>query len=169
MPEYRWFPHSKYRFLLVNDFTIALPLQKPSCKTFSVDGKAWGWLCGSSLTIAAGFAWDGCSPSKLFGSEWLSAPSPASTATASLCHDFFYQYLDAQSCPWDRQWADRQLLSLLRMNKFPGSNLYYAAVRLFGNIFVDAKQNELRGPYIQDHVMCELKRRSVPGLCHRNR
>ena len=147
-PSVDWRPSEKYRFLLRSDFTLTLPEDWHGHWLFYENGKCLATMLDSSMTIYAGFSWDGCSPSQLFGIKWLSAPSPASTIVGSLYHDLFYQFVGVRGCPWDRRCADDELRSLLRGNSFPAADLYYYAVRLFGGNFVQAKQGAARDPRI---------------------
>jgi len=148
IPFCSWAKKSKYRFTLLYNFQIQLDLDCKSNLLFQENNVGWGTLKNNYLNIKSGFSWDGCSPSQLFGIKWLSTPSPAETIAASLCHDFFYQYIGTANCPWDRAWADGEFKRILDMNNFKYAGVYYAAVRACGGIVLSKKQDVLRNTEI---------------------
>lgn len=81
-----------------------------SCESGFIDN---GWLF-----IKESYKWDGCTY----------AINTKRTKTASLIHDFFYEY-----GPISRELADKLFYKQLKTYKFQLAFIYYIGVRLFGN------------------------------------
>ncbi|MDD5705199.1 MAG: hypothetical protein PHR35_04695 [Kiritimatiellae bacterium] len=85
---------------------------------------------GSSTTIAAHYAWDGCTL----------APDLRGTCAASCLHDAVYQFAEDIAACWDwplrrvLRWGDELFRSRMRRDGAPRLIiwLYYWAVRLLG-------------------------------------
>ena len=86
-----------------------------------------------AITVLAGYAWDGCTPKFNFFDVLFGTPDGVvdtrtgrpKTYYASLYHDALYQFLGT-GLPLRRVTIDRF---------FRPRSLYFAAVRLFGNLF----------------------------------
>jgi hypothetical protein len=80
-----------------------------SCESGFIDS---GWLF-----IKEGYKWDGCTY----------AVNTKRTYTASLIHDFFYEYT-----PIDRKLADKLFYKQLKTDRFQLALVYYMGVSWFG-------------------------------------
>jgi len=76
-----------------------------------------GYISNGFLFIKESYKWDGCTY----------AINTKSTYTASLIHDFLYEY-----GPICRRKADKVFEQQLLKNGFQFAKLYYIAVRIFG-------------------------------------
>lgn len=92
----------------------------------------------ANITIPAKYSWDGCSPKfKLFGRVW-GTPDFQFTKRASLIHDALYQhagrhYLTRGECDYAFLHAMVHRQDFIPpFWQFVVSNIYYAAVRVFG-------------------------------------
>ena len=92
-----------------------------------------------TITIEADYAWDGCSPKWQIG--WLQfgvpdgAPTPDTgypyTYYASLLHDALLQWVGDPRMPFTREQIDLIFREKLTEDKFPATDIYYGAVRLY--------------------------------------
>jgi len=90
-----------------------------------------------AVMIAAGYAWDGCTPKfqccgRVFGA-WdgeIMADGRPQAWRASLLHDALYQFSYRRA--YTREQADIEFFHLLTEAKFKLASQYYSAVRLFG-------------------------------------
>jgi hypothetical protein len=101
--------------VLQSNFIIALPELygiEFSCES--------GYISDGVLFIKESYKWDGCT----YGIN------TERTYTASLIHDFLYEY-----APVDRLTADNIFYNQLKRFNFQFSALYYLAVRIFGGEF----------------------------------
>lgn len=109
---------------------------------FFTDEQGRLWLSiglDGTITVEAGYAWDGCSPKWKWG--WLlfgtpdGAPNPATaypyTYFASCLHDAMLQWEDDTHMPYSRAEIDRIFLERLLVEGFPAAWLYYRAVRFY--------------------------------------
>ena len=120
-------PDGPWRFTLLRPQMFALG-DSPS-RPFAND-----WIMvgrNGVITIAQGYAWDGCSvvPDGRRGSDGLPV-----TWRASLIHDALYQFC-IDNGVYTRQQADAAFRERLRMDGFALAGVYYAGVRLFGGLF----------------------------------
>ena len=96
----------------------------------------------STITVTAGYAWDGCTPKVCIFDILIGMPDGVVYAGtgrpkayfASLVHDALYQFLP-DGLPLARRHADAFFLRLLAESEFAPRWLYWAAVRLFGGFF----------------------------------
>ena len=96
---------------------------------------------GDALVLA-NYAWDGCTPKFSVFDVVIGVPDGVPNQVtkrpkayyASLLHDVFYQFLDAD-LPLSRGQADGVFLELLKRDRFAPRLIYYAAVRMFGGTF----------------------------------
>jgi hypothetical protein len=93
------------------------------------------------LTIKEGYAWDGCTPKICVFGRVIGTPDgrigedgKPITWKASLVHDALYQFIELHKIP--RKEIDALFLENLRSVDFKFARLYYAAVRMFGGIFI---------------------------------
>jgi hypothetical protein len=92
-----------------------------------------------TITVTAGYAWDGCSPKFcafdiLFGTPdgiVHAETGRPKTYYASLVHDALYQFL-REAAPLTRRDADRFFLRLLKESDFLPAHLYWLVVRVLG-------------------------------------
>jgi len=92
--------------------------------------------------VLATYAWDGCTPKFVLWDITIGIPDGIPNLNtkrpkayyASLLHDAFYQFLD-NDLPISRESADKIFLEILERDDFAPRRIYYAAVRLFGNLF----------------------------------
>lgn len=100
-----------------------------------------------TITIPAGYAWDGCTPKLSFfdlfvigtpdGIIQVKTGLPR-TGRGSLVHDALYQYMAWHE--FSRAEVDRLFLDLMRRDDFLLSRAYWLAVRLFGGLFAPRKR-----------------------------
>jgi len=107
------------------------------------------WLtiaADGTLTIPAGYAWDGCTPKfSLLDLLVLGVPDGVvsvhtgkpKTYYASLVHDALYQYFAWHSI--SRLEADQLFRDMMSERGFSLSWVYYWLVRVFGGLFVPKK------------------------------
>ncbi len=92
-----------------------------------------------TITVTAGYAWDGCSPKICAFDILLGTPDGIvhaetgrpKTYYASLVHDALYQFL-REAAPLTRRDADRFFLRLLKESDFLPAHLYWLVVRVLG-------------------------------------
>lgn len=93
------------------------------------------------IRVLKEYAWDGCSPKYAFLDVAWGIPDgiphhctkKPKAYEASLVHDALYQFLDA-GLPLTRKQADMVFRDILVARGFLLSGVYYAAVRLFGEL-----------------------------------
>src|SRR3989441_12713724 len=96
-----------------------------------------------TITVAARSAWDGCTPKFCIPDILLGTPdrlvdsktTQPKTYYASLVHDALYQFL-LDGLPFTRRQADGCFLRLMGQTGFAPRYVYWAAVRIFGWLFV---------------------------------
>ena len=96
-----------------------------------------------TIIVTERYAWDGCSPKMCVFDILLGTPDGVVDSTirqpktyyASLVHDALYQFL-LDGLPFSRRQADRCFLRLMGQTGFALRYLYWAAVRVFGWLFV---------------------------------
>ena len=126
----------KYRFVLLDDVTVESGLDL-GCHTFhDAGGVRRVSLCGTTWTVHAGYAWDGCSPKVNLCGRWTGTPDFEASRLASLIHDTGYQFLGCKCFPVKRRDVDCLFGHLInRDGRHMGSAFVYAgAVWLFGGI-----------------------------------
>lgn len=138
---YRQLPRnpSQYRFETLRPVTIALDCfafgsgGDLSCRDGT--GREWLRIGRHTLTIPAGYAWNGCSPKRhLRPFGWIGTPDFLPTRLASLFHDALYQFKRVDRFPFDRATCDLIFLEVMCLGKFRLANAYHGAVRDFGGI-----------------------------------
>lgn len=96
---------------------------------------------GTAVVLAT-YTWDGCTPKiALFDIPFGIPDGIPNEKTrkpkayyASLMHDVLYQFLEVQ-LPLTRKQVDTIFLELLEESDFAPRQIYYAAVRVFGDVF----------------------------------
>lgn len=96
---------------------------------------------GGRITVAAGYAWNGCSPKFCLFDLLLGTPEGVvdartgrpKTYFASLVHDALYQFA-GDGLPMSRRQADACFLRLMEETGFRPRYIYFGAVRLFGGV-----------------------------------
>jgi hypothetical protein len=96
-----------------------------------------------TITVTQGYAWDGCSPKICIFDILLGTPDGVVDSTtkrpktyyASLVHDALYQFL-LDGLPFTRRQVDGCFLRLMGQTRFAPRYVYWAAVRIFGWLFV---------------------------------
>ena len=117
-----------YRFQLAEPFQCTTPI------TEACAGSHWvGLAADGTLTIAAGYAWDGASGP---------IAQDATVIRGSLVHDALYQLM--RECGLAPRWRETADLLLRQMVTEDGMHsvmaaLVFQAVRTFGGQFVDPK------------------------------
>ena len=111
----------KYKFVLKENFeTYIHELRLFKFIFTDKDGITWGKIDHGYLTIKKGYAWNGCTI----------VPDTEQTYTASLLHDFGYQFHYAK-----RNVVDKIFHKQLVEDKFRYAEIYYLGVRIFGGLF----------------------------------
>lgn len=95
------------------------------------DNRVWATLTGDgTLTVMAGYMWNGCSPKWWAFGRWWGTPDPVCTRLASLVHDILYQFGKTTHFPFNREACDMVFYNIMiacSANKdFAGT--YYGAV-----------------------------------------
>jgi hypothetical protein len=125
---------SSWRWHVLRPVEYILPWSPPMDARFlDRDGIERFRIQRGVLSIAAGYAWNGCSPKRqLRGRIWIGTPDFARTIAASLPHDAFYQASACRHASTRREVVDDYFEALLRAARFPLAGLYAGAVRDFG-------------------------------------
>ena len=90
---------------------------------------------GDTITIPAGYSWDGCSPKTKIGGLIIGVPDfGMNTKYASLVHDALYQY-SSKLKNTKRADADRIFLILMGKQRFCLRYVYWGVVRSISWIF----------------------------------
>lgn len=141
--EYQELRGGRYRFVTNLNVSIRLRLPLQALILFrDKRGCERARFVGDKFRIAAGYAWNGCSPKRwIAGLGWVGTPDPEATRLASLVHDAFYQFLRTPHFPLSREQCDTVFLELLRLHRFPLASLYHRAVRGFGGIAASIAPN----------------------------
>lgn len=154
----------KYRYTLTHSIEFQHPLlhlERGVIRLIDQDGKLRGVLDtdDATLTIRAGYSWNGCSPKVRVAGLTLGTPDgpvkPAAwladrlgtdwqqdlpqTCPASLVHDCLYQWLDPLHL--ERWRADSVFHCLLHWLDWPAAGLYATAVDLFGGVAHSISRN----------------------------
>lgn len=138
----------KWIYVLDQDFEwdVSKHLNAPvpdGCAFEDRNGRRWLEINPMGMAkVLADYAWDGCTPKFVIWDIVFGIPDGIPNELtkkpkayyASLMHDALYQFLDA-GLPMDRKGADQVFLELLERDKFGPRWIYYAAVRLFGDLF----------------------------------
>lgn len=118
----------KYRFVLRQDLVVNI---KKGLQGFHIlrDGKtAWAMLDCDTLTIFAGYAFDGCSPAwRIFG-RWYGTPTPPCAVAAAAVHDCLRGYMRLACIGITRQDTDAIFYNMLKEAGFRASEVYHGAV-----------------------------------------
>ena len=132
-------------FVLPDDFRWASGLAAPQDLAFRDRTGVVRLIIGRSgtVTVPAGYAWDGCSPKICLFDIVFGIPDGvvdsrtrrAKTYYASLVHDAMYQFL-LDGLPYRRTQVDACFRRLMAETGFGPRWLYWAAVRLLGWFFV---------------------------------
>lgn len=126
--------HGKYRFKTLVPITYQVLGLSPKFRTrsFLVAYKEWLCVTSDTITIAAGYAWNGNSwkkGSRVFGKDvWLGTPDFEQTIAASLVHDAIYQFSDLLDIPFTREQSDLFYRDICRQNDFVLAPVYYGAL-----------------------------------------
>lgn len=137
----------KWIYVLDKDFSFNIKSHLPvdfstGCSFVDRNGKCWLEIqADGNATVFAPYAWDGCTPKFALWDILIGTPDGApnsrtkkpKTYYASLMHDVLYQFLDAES-PIKRKSADKIFLELMTRDNFAPRFLYFAAVRVFGDL-----------------------------------
>lgn len=132
----------KYRFRLLRPMTIRVTELAAYEHQLSLrDGKSkeWASIEYDSITIAAGYAWNGASPKwwvPCLG--WVGTPDPVATRLATLFHDVIYQFVTVDNFPLTFREADSIFFRIMAANKFPFANTYHGAVKDFGERYASS-------------------------------
>ena len=109
------------------------------------DAKGTPWLMIDThgvMTIAAGYASDGCSPKYAF-KRWIIGTPDGSvcpfcklpeTYYAFFVHDALCQFADHKDMPWSRAQIDKIFYNVLKRDQFKWAKFYYWAVVKLGPI-----------------------------------
>ncbi len=135
----------RWVFVLPADFRWASGLSVPRDLAFHDKKGAVRLIVHRSgiITVAASYAWDGCSPKFCAFDLLIGTPDGVvdsrtghpKTYYASLVHDAMYQFL-LDGLPFSRGQVDGCFRRLMAETGFGPRWLYWAAVRLFGWLFV---------------------------------
>jgi hypothetical protein len=125
----------RYRFVTRRPVVYVLDRSTAQFLSFR-DGRGREWLRvdGRRVTVAAGYAWNGCSPKRWFPLlGWVGTPDFPSTIFASLIHDCLYQFHACADFPFTRLECDDFFRRLVEIGGDADlARVYYGAVRRFG-------------------------------------
>lgn len=140
-----------YKFLLSESFTHRTQIKPQRWKnrnivaSFSDTNGTWLFISNAGeITVASGYAWDGCSPKiKVFDLWLIGTPDgilnistgQPKTYYASLIHDALCQFQNHPSMPYSRSEIDQIFLERLQQDGFKLAKCYYWAVRAFGSVY----------------------------------
>lgn len=121
------------------------------------DEKGNLWLVinkNGSLTVKAGYAWNGCTPKFGFFDILIGTPDGVVTKKtgkpkayyATMIHDSLYQFLPdmPKDIPITRKLADAYFLEILKRDEFALRGIYWLAVRIFGGLAMRGRKQVTR-------------------------
>jgi len=137
LSELRYTQGGKYRFVLTGDLVVHLNKGLRGDHIFRDGDTDWASLRGDTLTILAGYAFDGCSPAwQIFG-RWFGTPTPHSAVAACAVHDCLRGYMGLLCVEYTRKDTDDIFFDMLKEAGFPVGSVYHSAVAGFwGNLYI---------------------------------
>lgn len=132
-----------YVYTLAADYQYATGLTNTKPVMFGDDDHIWLIIDAEGvMTIAKGYASDGCSPRYVFCNYVISPPDGPidldtglpQTYYASLVHDALCQFIDSPDMPFSRAQIDRIFYDILVRDHFKWADQYYWAVTNLGPI-----------------------------------
>lgn len=120
-----------YKYITTKPFTY---VAKKGTRPFGYFAAPFIGIFNNTITIPAGYAWDGCFPKfRLFG-KIIGAPDLGIvTEEASLVHSALYQYAGLHDVT--KYEADEIFYDLMKLYNFKFAWFYYTAAKLFGSSF----------------------------------
>ena len=143
--DYEQLRGGNYRFRLLKPVTIYVEELESYREILSLrDGNEteWALIEGCTITISAGYAWNGASPKwwvPLIG--WVGTPDPESTRLATLFHDVMFQFIRVDGFPINFIQANSIFRRIMVAKGFRFSNTYFGAVTDFGKRFITPPTN----------------------------
>lgn len=116
--------HPKYDYVLTHDLRVRVDKYLGSHDFQDEFGRVWVEVRGYTITIKAGYAWDGASM----------APDFESVIAASCVHDAGCQFLKVTCFPLSKGEVDGIFLQMMP-RKFRLRWIYWGAVRVFGGVY----------------------------------
>ncbi len=130
-----------WRFVTLRETFIPIPgivgarEDREAIIFYSADGVIRGWIENHGITLASGYAWNGCSPKRwIWPFGWTGTPDYPSTILASAYHDMLYQFSRTQHFPLNRSEVDAIFYHTIAMSGAPKlAAIYHGAVEKFGS------------------------------------
>lgn len=134
-----------FRYVLEEDLHVNLKILRTHGfeelfrQSYLVDfSHQWLEIHKGTIMIPRGYAWNGCDPAyQVTKNFWIGTPDGTvrqdgkpSTYYASCVHDALCQF--RESVPVSKEFTVKLFLSMLKERDFAFSNLYAAAVNMFG-------------------------------------
>ncbi len=142
----------KYRFTLLEDYTIKLDTGWSGRHDFYAGGELRARLRDDVLTVAAEYAFDGCSPAFRIMGKWIGTPTPKNAIAAALVHDVLRQFLSLECVPYSRRDTDAAFYNVLRDSGFWGRDVYHGAV----NSWIGSLYAKIKGAEAGIHCSCSI-------------
>lgn len=128
LSDLRYRRGGKYRFTLTADLVVDLGKGYEGYHLLENAGTVWAILNGDTLTVFAGYAFDGCSPAwRIFG-IWIGTPTLHSAVAASCAHDVLRGFLHLPCVPFNRDASDDIFFDILRSQDHRWRDIYHGAV-----------------------------------------
>lgn len=123
---------SKYRFELLEDFSVRVDRKLGTHSFRDKRGAEWLSFDGDTITVRRFYNWNGSSPKIAIAGKWIGTPDTVSNLAGSVVHDALYQYLDAHCFPLDQADANTIFYELMKREGFALSGVYLGAVATLG-------------------------------------
>lgn len=143
---------SKYRFELLEDFSVRVDRKLGTHSFRDKHNAEWLGIEGDTITVRRFYNWNGSSPKIAVAGKWLGTPDTPKNLAGSVVHDALYQYLSADCFPLDQADANTIFYELMKREGFSMSGVYLGAVatlgypwRFFGDLFKKAPECHYHG------------------------
>jgi hypothetical protein len=123
---------SKYRFELLEDFSVRVDRQLGNHSFRDDRGTEWLNLNGNTITVRKFYNWNGSSPKIAVAGKWFGTPDTPTNLGGSVVHDALYQYLSADCFPLSQEDANAIFYNLMKLEGFALSGVYFGAVATLG-------------------------------------
>jgi hypothetical protein len=142
-----------YRFVTTKEITVRLHgllSTHPEVAFQDAKGKTWAWIICGKITIAKGYAWNGCSPKTYIGlppvGAWIGTPDFDATIIPSLIHDVLFQFAEVGKHTFHN--TNLQFLRMMEERQFRLAAQYHEAVEIFGGKFWGKDKSGVKATYL---------------------
>jgi hypothetical protein len=142
-----------YRYITTKEITVRLHgllATHPEVAFQDAKGKTWAWIVCGKITIAKGYAWNGCSPKTYIGfppvGAWIGTPDFDATIIPSLIHDVLFQFAEVGKHTLHN--TNLQFLRMMEERHFRLAAQYFEAVEIFGGKFWGKDKSGVKATYL---------------------